>query len=102
MAKSSPRYVCQSCGAVTTKWSGRCDACGEWNSIVEETPLAAGPARTGLGNVRGRTIPLSDLSTKETPPPRTHSGMEELDRVLGGGLVPASAILVGGDPGIGK
>ena len=102
MAKSTLRFVCQSCGSVTNKWAGRCDGCGEWNSIVEEAPLSAGPAKSGLGAARGRTIALTDLSTKEAPPPRTGSGVEELDRVLGGGLVPASAILVGGDPGIGK
>jgi len=102
MAKSPARFVCQSCGAVTSKWSGRCDACGEWNCIVEETPLAAGPGKTALGAARGRQVPLSDLATRETPPPRSRSGLQELDRVLGGGLVPASAILVGGDPGIGK
>ncbi|MEC3861062.1 DNA repair protein RadA [Mesobacterium sp. TK19101] len=102
MAKSPARFVCQSCGAVTSKWSGRCDACGEWNCIVEETPLAAGPGKTALGAARGRQVPLTDLATRETPPPRSRSGLDELDRVLGGGLVPASAILVGGDPGIGK
>ncbi len=101
MAKSKS-YSCNDCGAVTTKWSGRCDSCGAWNSITEEVPLSAGPASKSLGAKRGRTVVLTDLTTKETPPPRTQSGMAELDRVLGGGLVPASAILVGGDPGIGK
>ncbi|MCM2560949.1 DNA repair protein RadA [Lutimaribacter sp. EGI FJ00015] len=101
MAKS-PSFTCTACGASHNKWSGRCDACGEWNSIVEEAPLSAGPASKSLGASRGRAMVLSDLSTEEAPPPRTRSGMDELDRVLGGGLVPASAILVGGDPGIGK
>ncbi len=101
MAKS-PQFTCSACGAKTNKWSGRCDSCGEWNTIVEEKPLSAGPSKKSLGNVRGKTIPLSDLATRETPPPRTQSGLGELDRVLGGGLVEASAILVGGDPGIGK
>ena len=95
-------FTCSACGAAHGKWSGRCDACGAWNTISEEAPLAAGPAKTSLGNRRGARIPLSDLSTEEAPPPRTRSGLGELDRVLGGGLVPASAILVGGDPGIGK
>lgn len=103
MAKASKNFVCSQCGAVTTKWSGRCDGCGEWNTIAEEKPLSAsGPAKKTLGGMRGKTVPLTDLSTKEAPPPRTSSGIAELDRVLGGGLVPASAILVGGDPGIGK
>ena len=101
MAKSKS-FTCSSCGASFSKWSGRCDSCGEWNSIVQETPLSTGPASKSLGARRGSAITLSDLSTEETPPPRTLSGMDELDRVLGGGLVPASAILVGGDPGIGK
>jgi DNA repair protein RadA/Sms len=102
MAKASATYVCQECAATSTKWSGRCDACGAWNSIVEEKPLSAGPARKSLGGLRGRPVVLTDLATEEAPPPRTVSGLDEFDRVLGGGLVPASAILVGGDPGIGK
>ncbi|MGK7755437.1 MULTISPECIES: DNA repair protein RadA [unclassified Roseovarius] len=95
-------FTCTACGAVHSKWSGRCDACGEWNTIIEEAPLSAGPASKSLGTKRGNAIALSDLSTAEAPPPRTMSGMAELDRVLGGGLVPGSATLVGGDPGIGK
>ena len=101
MAKPNT-FTCSSCAATFSKWSGRCESCGEWNSIVEETPLSAGPSKKSLGGKRGTTLNLTSLSTKETPPPRTQSGMRELDRVLGGGLVPASAILVGGDPGIGK
>ncbi|MBI1217723.1 MAG: DNA repair protein RadA [Rhodobacteraceae bacterium] len=102
MAKPAPQFTCTACGAVHKKWAGRCDACGAWNSIVEEAPLSAGPAARSLGASRGRAIPLGTLATEEPPPPRTLSGMDEFDRVLGGGLVPASAILVGGDPGIGK
>ncbi|QYK42980.1 MAG: DNA repair protein RadA [Paracoccaceae bacterium] len=92
-------FTCTACGAVHAKWAGRCDACGGWNTIVEEAPLSAGPRGP---TARGKGIVLSDLSTAEPPPPRLQSGIAELDRVLGGGLVPASAILVGGDPGIGK
>jgi len=99
MSKSAPSFTCTACGAVHRKWAGKCDACGAWNSIVEEAPLSSGPKSLGA---KGRSIPLTDLATEEQPPPRAASGMEELDRVLGGGLVPASAILVGGDPGIGK
>ncbi|GGG60658.1 DNA repair protein RadA [Salipiger pallidus] len=102
MARASSNFVCQSCGAATSKWSGRCESCGEWNSIVEEEPLSTGPAGKVLGNVRGRSAKLVDLSHPEDPPPRTACAISELDRVLGGGLVPGSAILVGGDPGIGK
>ncbi len=101
MAKS-PSFTCANCGAVHAKWSGRCDDCGAWNSISEDVPLSAGPSAKGLGASRGQTIALSDLSSADAPLVRTVSGLDELDRVLGGGLVPASAILVGGDPGIGK
>ncbi len=96
-----PSFTCTACGAVHSKWAGRCDACGAWNTIVEEAPLSAGPGRA-LGAAKGKGIVLSDLGAAEAPPPRTRAGMEEFDRVLGGGLVPGSAILVGGDPGIGK
>ncbi|MCD1626360.1 DNA repair protein RadA [Seohaeicola saemankumensis] len=101
MAKSNS-FSCTACGASFNKWSGRCDGCGAWNTIVEEAPLSAGPSSKSLGGKRGSAIRLTDLATEETPPPRTNSGISELDRVLGGGLVPSSAILVGGDPGIGK
>ena len=101
MAKT-PSFSCTACGATHTKWSGRCEACGAWNSIIEQAPLSAGPTKKSLGATRGKTLELSDLSTKEDPPERTVSGVAELDRVLGGGLVDASAILLGGDPGIGK
>lgn len=101
MAKPVAFFTCTACGTVHGKWSGRCDGCGGWNTLVEEAPLTTGPASKTLG-AKGRTITLSTLSSEEPAPPRTGSGMEELDRVLGGGLVPASAILVGGDPGIGK
>jgi DNA repair protein RadA/Sms len=102
MAKPTTSFVCSECGHVSKKWAGQCDACGAWNSINEEAPLSQGPGKAALGGMRGKKIPLANLSTAETPPPRTTSALAELDRVLGGGLVPASAILVGGDPGIGK
>ncbi|WP_209427846.1 DNA repair protein RadA [Pararhodobacter sp. SW119] len=98
MARAQPQFTCTACGAVYRKWTGHCDACGAWNSIVEEAPLAAGPRVLR----KGRSIELTRLEAEEAPPPRAQSGLEELDRVLGGGLVAASAILVGGDPGIGK
>ncbi len=99
---SKTTFTCNACGATHKKWAGRCEACGEWNSIVEEAALSAGPAKKTLGAAKGRRIELSDLATKDKPLNRSVSGMAEFDRVLGGGLVPASAILVGGDPGIGK
>ncbi len=102
MAKSSTPYVCSSCGAVTPKWAGSCDNCGAWNTISEEAALSSGPAGKTLGASKGRKVELTGLTSDEKPLPRRTSGIGELDRVLGGGLVPASAILVGGDPGIGK
>jgi DNA repair protein RadA/Sms len=101
MAKEKSRFVCQACGAAAPKWQGRCDACGEWNTLVEEAaePRAPGAAGRTAG---GRRVEFVGLKGRAAPPPRTPTGIAELDRVLGGGLVPASAILVGGDPGIGK
>ena len=101
MAKQKS-FSCAACGAVSTKWAGQCETCDAWNTITEDSGLSTGPAKKSLGAKRGSTMVLSDLSSTEAPPPRTRSGVAELDRVLGGGLVPASAILVGGDPGIGK
>ena len=102
MAKSGKQFVCANCGAVTNKWAGKCESCNEWNSIVEEVVEAAAPK--GLGNGRkGRSIPLSGLKTEgEKKYPRHVSGINEFDRVTGGGMVPGSGILIGGDPGVGK
>src|SRR5579872_2528354 len=101
MAKSSTSYVCQSCGATAAKWSGKCEACGGWNTITEEG--AAPPQGSGAGRrVKGRKFALEDLKSEDAPPPRRVTGVGEFDRVTGGGLVPGSALLVGGDPGIGK
>jgi DNA repair protein RadA/Sms len=104
MARAAARYACQSCGAAFPKWSGRCEACGQWNSIVEEAPRDETPR--GLGAARGkpggRRIDFVALAGAEHGPPRLVTGMAEFDRVCGGGLVPGSALLLGGDPGIGK
>jgi len=103
LAKAAPRFVCQSCGTAHVRWSGRCEACGEWNSIVEETGRDSLPGGLGRGQRKaGRSIDLVGLEGSEAPLPRRRSGILEFDRVCGGGLVPGSAILVGGDPGIGK
>lgn len=100
MAKSSTQYVCQSCGAVASKWSGRCEACGEWNSVVEEQ--GAAPVPKGLSKAKGNAIEWQELSGDAESSHRINTGITELDRVLGGGLVEGSAVLIGGDPGIGK
>ncbi len=104
MAKSQPRFACQQCGAVAPKWTGRCEACGAWNSLVEELPHAAPPKGLGQsGGRRGGThLDFVALRGETAGLPRLLTGIAELDRVCGGGLVPGSTILVGGDPGIGK
>jgi len=100
MAKPQTRYVCQSCGASTAKWAGRCESCGAWNTIVEEQ--AESPAPKGQSAKGGRKIDFVDLAGASADIPRAITGIAEFDRVCGGGLVPGSAILIGGDPGIGK
>ncbi|MEE3099329.1 MAG: ATPase domain-containing protein, partial [Pseudomonadota bacterium] len=103
MARSAPQFTCAECGAVHGKWAGRCDACGAWNSISEDPGLGpALPPATGPGKTRVRRAPLVSLAGSEPAPARLSAGVGELDRVLGGGLATASAVLVGGDPGIGK
>ncbi len=102
MARASVKYVCQSCGTTHTKWAGQCGDCGAWNSLSEEATQSAGPPSKSLTSGKGRRVELSSLSASEPPPVRVQSGIGEFDRVLGDGLVPGSAILVGGDPGIGK
>ncbi len=100
MARSAT-FACQACGAVQAKWSGKCDACGGWNTIVEEArAVPAGALAQKRG--RGRPFSLDDLKTQEAAPPRRATGIAEFDRVCGGGLVPGSALLIGGDPGVGK
>ena len=100
MPKPTSRFICNACGAVTPKWAGRCETCGEWNTIVEE-PIAARPGPAGKAQP-GQRVEFVGLTGSAAPPARAATGIAELDRVLGGGLVPASAVLVGGDPGIGK
>jgi DNA repair protein RadA/Sms len=100
MGRPVARFVCQSCGAVTAKWAGRCETCGEWNSIVEETS-DSGPG-LAKGRAAGRKLDFAALAGEAEPPARITTGIAELDRVLGGGLVAGSAVLLAGDPGIGK
>ncbi len=101
MAKNTTRFVCQSCGAVFPRWAGKCEACGEWNTIAEEeTAAAAAPKATG--GKGGRKIEFVGLEGVAETSFRLKSGIKELDRVCGGGLVAGSVLLIGGDPGIGK
>ena len=102
MAKPKSQYVCQNCGNVTSKWQGKCDACGVWNSIQEETIATGGVGGSPRRGGPGRRIDLVPLKGEIEATPRYKSGIAELDRVTGGGFVPGSALLCGGDPGIGK
>jgi DNA repair protein RadA/Sms len=102
MARTRSSFVCQSCGATHTRWQGRCEACGEWNSVVEEltdSGVGAGPKASVAS---GRPAELVPLAGETESASRVETGITELDRVTGGGFVMGSAVLVGGDPGIGK
>ncbi len=101
MAKIATQYVCQSCGSVYSKWAGKCDGCGEWNSISQEMGFSDAVPK-GLGRKKGRVIDFSSLSGVSDDVSRRTSGISEFDRVMGGGLVKGSATLISGDPGIGK
>ncbi len=101
MAKPVQLYVCQQCGASYSRWAGRCDACGAWNSLVDESAAKAEPPK-GISKRGGRAIAFASLEGAIEDPPRRATQVEEFDRVCGGGLVPGSSVLIGGDPGIGK
>jgi DNA repair protein RadA/Sms len=103
MAKSDTVFICQNCGAIWPKWSGKCDACGEWNTLAEEAAQSVVPgALAPASGKKSKGAQFTALSGKSDPPERLASGISEFDRVCGGGLVAASALLVGGDPGVGK
>ena len=102
MSRHTLTFVCQNCGAVFSRWQGKCDSCGAWNTISQEMASAlvsAGPAKAYR---KGRPLMLHPLAGADDDAPRTPSGLMELDRVIGGGFVRGSVLLVGGDPGIGK
>src|SRR5258707_13075042 len=103
MAKSALSFVCQNCGAAYNRWQGKCESCGEWNTLVEEDIRGATTMPVSIRSKRkGRKFALETLTGKSFEAPRLASGMAELDRVTGGGFVRGSVLLVGGDPGIGK
>jgi DNA repair protein RadA/Sms len=103
MAKNLPSFVCQNCGSAYTKWQGKCEGCGEWNTLSEEDSIAAAAMPSSIRPKRkGRLFTLETLTGESQQAPRLPSGMAELDRVTGGGFVRGSVLLVGGDPGIGK
>jgi DNA repair protein RadA/Sms len=101
MGKTKISHACQSCGAQYPKWSGQCLGCGAWNSIVEEiTPLVRNSRHQGYTGLEPAITNMADVTLEEEA--RLYTGIKELDRVLGGGLVFGSVVLIGGDPGIGK
>lgn len=101
MAKTKLAFCCQTCGTLYPKWTGQCTGCNEWNSIVEEiTSIAPASRYQGYAGVEAEIKRMADVELQEEY--RLSSGMQELDRVLGGGIIMGSAILIGGDPGIGK
>src|SRR6478736_2542506 len=101
MAKPKRRYVCTECGSVTTRWQGQCVDCSQWNTLVEEAPGTVFSARHDLSS-GGRPIAFEPLDAPSEPLTRRTTGLAEFDRALGGGFVPGSAVLMGGEPGIGK
>lgn len=109
MSKKSVQFTCSSCGETHAKWLGRCSNCKSYNTLVEGQVPTPAPSRVSIMGFESRTtsrtsarLTPTGLSTRSAPPPRVTTGHPEFDRVLGGGLVEASALLVGGAPGIGK
>ncbi|MGN3973054.1 DNA repair protein RadA [Tsuneonella sp. SYSU-LHT278] len=101
MAKTKRRYVCQNCGSVSSRWQGQCADCAEWNTLVEDAPATVFSMKHDLSS-GGRRLEFEALDAPGEPLVRLPTGLAEFDRALGGGLVPGSAVLMGGDPGIGK
>src|SRR2546421_13093302 len=103
MAKSALSFVCQNCGAAYNRWQGKCESCGEWNTLVEEDVTGATTMPVSIRSRRkGRLFKLETLTGKSHEAPRLASGMAELDRVTGGGVFPGSGLFGGSDPGIGQ
>jgi DNA repair protein RadA/Sms len=102
MARRETSFVCQNCGAAYGRWQGKCDACGDWNTITEESAATARPAMPGRAPRKGRLFALEPLTGETHDAPRLACGIAEFDRVTGGGFVRGSVLLLGGDPGIGK
>src|SRR5688572_11766373 len=102
MAKAKTHFTCQACGYQSAKWLGKCPDCGGWSTLVEEAPPASDDRRPAWGASSGQAKPtrLADVTAEAEE--RRSTRIRELDRVLGGGLVPGSLVLLGGDPGIGK
>lgn len=101
MAKPKKRFICAECGSVSHRWQGQCPDCSEWNTLVEEAPETKFSAKHDLSS-GGKPITFESLDVATRPLERQTTGLAEFDRALGGGVVPGSAILMGGEPGIGK
>ncbi len=101
MAKPKPRFICQECGGVASRWQGQCPECGEWNTLVEDAPATVFSLKHDL-STGGRAVEFVALDAPAEELARRSTGLAEFDRALGGGLVPGSAVLMGGEPGIGK
>jgi DNA repair protein RadA/Sms len=103
MARPQKRYACQACGSVSTKWAGQCSDCGDWNSMAEDAGAVVTPFRSKHDlHSGGQAVTLTGLNTDTALPERLQTGIAEFDRTLGGGFVAGSAVLMAGDPGVGK
>lgn len=104
MAKLKTKFVCQNCGASYPKWSGRCENCGEWNTLLEQTPESVGKSAISKSANSGRILDAQNIENISSgkKQPRVSTGIKDLDSVLGGGILPAGVVLIAGQPGIGK
>src|SRR5512132_309971 len=100
MKKNDTIFVCQNCGHESGKWLGKCPECGEWNSLIEQRAKLPSKSRSTFNRREVEAVPYSDIESQDDV--RVTSGVTEFDRVLGGGIVPGTLVLIGGDPGIGK
>ena len=100
MGKQKTQYVCQQCGAQSAKWIGRCPACSEWNTYTEEIIQGTGPRQKSSFKTDSKLQAITEI--RPVSRERMKTGLQEFDRLLGGGLVPGSMVLIGGEPGIGK
>ncbi len=100
MAKTATRYTCQACASIYTRWMGKCEQCGAWNSLVEEVVSVSSGAGKTKPSASLTPTKLNDVQTEKLP--RFSTGLGEVDTVLGGGIVPGAIMLLSGDPGIGK
>ena len=104
MAKARSQFVCQQCGASFSKWAGRCENCGEWNSLVEQVVASGGSSVVDKSAGRGKALKTSSIreAVSESGLERLSTGIDDLDAVLGGGFLVGGVVLVAGQPGIGK